>query len=58
MTYLYIFGHSDCGFSSEQKVKLFYAARASRGHRFYGVSTNSVRYGFYPTCFILDLSIL
>ena len=32
--------------------------RTTRGHRFWGVSTNSVRYGFYPTWFTLDLSVL
>ena len=29
---LYIFGHSDHRFSTEQEVKLFYAARATCGH--------------------------
>ena len=28
----YIFGHSDRRFSTEQKAKLLYAARATRGH--------------------------
>ena len=36
---LYIFGHSDRWFSTEQEVKLFYAARAMRGHQFGGVPT-------------------
>ena len=32
-------GRSDRRFSMEQEVKLFYAAKATRGHRFGGVST-------------------
>ena len=31
--------HSDRRFSTEQEAKSFYAARATRGHRFGGVST-------------------
>ena len=34
-----IFGHSDRRFSMEQEAKSIYAARATRGHRFGGVST-------------------
>ena len=34
------FSHSDRRFSMEQEVKLLYAARATRGHRFAGVPTN------------------
>ena len=40
---------SDRRFSSGLKAKLIYAMRATRGHQKVGVSTNSVRYGFYPT---------
>ena len=40
MPSLYIFGHSDRRFSTEQEVKLFYAVRAMRGHRFSGVLKN------------------
>ena len=36
---LYIFGHSDRRFSTEQEVELLYAARATHGHRFGGVPT-------------------
>ena len=32
-------GRSDRQFSTEQEVKLLYAARVTRGHRFGGVST-------------------
>ena len=39
MSSLYIFGRSDCWFSTGQEVKLFYAARAMRGHRFGEVPT-------------------
>ena len=39
MTSLYIARRSDRRFSSEQEAKLFYAARATRGHRFGGVMT-------------------
>ena len=39
MTSLYISRRSDRRFSSEQEAKLIYAARATRGHRFCGVST-------------------
>ena len=45
-------------FSSGLKVKLIYAMRATRGHQKVGVSTNSVRWGIYPTWFIFDLSVL
>ena len=41
MPSLKIFGHSDRRFSREQEVKLLYAARATRGHRFGGVPTTS-----------------
>ena len=34
---LYICGHSDRRFSTEQETKSIYAARATRGHRFGGV---------------------
>ena len=34
------FGRPDRRFSTEQEVKLFYAARATHGHRFGGVPTN------------------
>ena len=40
---------SDRRFSSGLKAKLIYAMKATRGHQKVGVSTNSVRYGFYPT---------
>ena len=40
---------SDRRFSSGLKAKLIYAMRATCGHQKVGVSTNSVRYGFYPT---------
>ena len=40
---------SDRRFLSGLKAKLIYAIRATRGHQKVGVSTNSVRYGFYPT---------
>ena len=33
-------GRSDRLFSTEQEVKLFYVARATRGHRFGGVPTS------------------
>ena len=36
---LYISRRSDRRFSTEQEVKLFYTARAMRGHRFGGVPT-------------------
>ena len=36
---LQIFGRSDRRFLMKQEVKLFYAARATRGHRFGGVPT-------------------
>ena len=36
---LYICGHSDRRFSTEQEDKLIHAARAKRGHRFGGVLT-------------------
>ena len=36
---LYDFGRSDSRFSTEQEVKLFYAARATRAHRFGGILT-------------------
>ena len=36
---LYIFSHSDHWFSTEQEAKSIYAARATRGHRFGGIST-------------------
>ena len=49
---------SDRRFLSGLKVKLIYAMRATRGHQKVGVSTNSVRYGFYPTCFTPCLSVL
>ena len=39
VTSLYISLRSDRRFSTEQEAKLFYAARATRGHRFYGVPT-------------------
>ena len=39
VAYLYIFQRSDRRFASGQEVKLFYAARATRGHRFCGVPT-------------------
>ena len=39
MTSLYISRRSDRRFSSEQEAKLFYAARATRGHIFCGVPT-------------------
>ena len=39
MTYLYISQRLNRRFSSEPKAKLFYAARAMRGHRFCGVLT-------------------
>ena len=39
VTSLLIFRRSDCRFTSGQEVKLFYATRATRGHRFYGVPT-------------------
>ena len=39
MPSLYICGRSDSRFSTEQEVKLFYAARATCGHRFGGVPT-------------------
>ena len=48
---------SDRRFLSGLKAKLIYAMRATREHKKVGVSTNSVRYGFYPTCFILCLSV-
>ena len=34
-------GHSNRRFSTEQEVKLLYAARATREHRFGGVPTTS-----------------
>ena len=34
-----IYCRSECRFSTEPEAKLFYAARATRGHRFGGVST-------------------
>ena len=40
VTSLYIFRLSDSWFSSKQEAKLFYATRATRGHRFCGVLTN------------------
>ena len=40
---------SDRRFSLGLKVKLIYAMRATHGHRKVGVSTNFVRWGFYPT---------
>ena len=39
MTSLQISQRSDRRFSTEQEAKLFYAGRATRGHRFYGVPT-------------------
>ena len=39
VTSLYIFRRSDRRFSSSQEAKLFYAARATRGHRFCRVPT-------------------
>ena len=39
MTSLLISRRSDRRFASGQEVKLFYAARATRGHRFGGVPT-------------------
>ena len=39
VTSLNISRRSDRRFASGQKVKLFYAARATRGHRFGGVPT-------------------
>ena len=39
MPSLYISGRSNCRFSTEQEVKLIYAARAMRGHRFGEVPT-------------------
>ena len=39
MPSLLICGRSDRRFSTELKAKLFYAARATRGHRFGGVPT-------------------
>ena len=36
-------GRSDRRISSGQEGKWFYAAKASRGHQFLGVSTKSVR---------------
>ena len=38
MPSLSIFGHSDRRFSTEQEAKLFYAARATLGYLFDGVS--------------------
>ena len=43
VTSLYISGRSDHRISSGQEGKLFYAERTTRGLRFLGVSTNSVR---------------
>ena len=40
MTSLLISRRSDRRFSTEQETKLFYAARAMRGHGFCGVLTN------------------
>ena len=48
---LYISSRSDRWFSTEQEAKLFYAARATRGHRFGGVSTT-------PRCRDLFLLVL
>ena len=45
-TSLEIFRLSDRWFSSGQEAKLFYAARATRGHWFWGVSTNPGGKGF------------
>ena len=39
VTSLKISRRSDRRFSTEQEAKLFYAARATRGHRFCGVPT-------------------
>ena len=39
MASLYDSGRSDRRFSTEQEAKLFYAARATRKHRFGGVQT-------------------
>ena len=39
MTSLLISRRLDRRFASGQEVKLFYVARATRGHRFYGVPT-------------------
>ena len=39
MASLWDSGRSDCRFSTEQERKLFYAARATRGHRFGGIPT-------------------
>ena len=38
VTSLYIFCQLDRRFSTKQKAKSFYAARATRGHQFSGVS--------------------
>ena len=40
---LYDLSRSDRRISSGQEGKLLYAARATRGHQFLGVSTNSMR---------------
>ena len=37
------YGQSDRRISSGREAKLFYASRTTRGHRFRGVSTNSMR---------------
>ena len=39
----------------EQEAKSIYAARATRGHRFGGVSTTPRGMDFFPTCDILWL---
>ena len=35
---------------SEQKVKLIHVSRATRGYQNFGVSSNSMRYGFSYKC--------
>ena len=45
----------DRRFSTEQEVKLFHTARATREHRFGGVSTTSRGRDFFSTCDILWL---
>ena len=49
LTSLYIYGRSDRRNSLRQEGKAFYATRPMHGLWFWEFSTNSVRYGIYPT---------
>ena len=51
------FGCSDRRIASGQEAKWFYTSRTTHGHWFREFSTNSMRLGFYPTCFTLCLSV-